>query len=166
MNPDELRKLANDDVLFLEAHGFDADLLGKTQRRILAAAAAWEADRRERERLEGVVFDLLVERDALRLRLEAAEKRLTPFLHHGINCPCRGMLIGAEGTYTCDCGLLAALNERLEAAEKIVDVLLVPGYEAEANTERLISELAGYPSNHRSFEAYKAERLAALKENP
>jgi len=66
MNPDELRKAADDDGEgVMEAHEMLAALRGKA----LAAADAWDEE-------QGRMFDLCVERDALRLRLEAAEKAL------------------------------------------------------------------------------------------
>ena len=45
LTPDTLKTLA-DGALFVEAHGIDADLLGRVHAKLLAHVAAWEADRR------------------------------------------------------------------------------------------------------------------------
>jgi hypothetical protein len=55
-----------------------------------------------------------------------------------------------------------ALEAKLEAMGRWVDALLRPDYEAEAGIESILATTRGMQSRHRSFEAYKQEKLAAF----
>jgi len=87
-----------------------SNLLLSDDLRALASRLNEGRDPRTSHPENSAIYAMVGKAVALEGRIEA----LTPFLHHGPNCPSRGMPVGVQRRFAdrfpCDCGLDTALQ--------------------------------------------------------